>query len=159
AVTVLGGTATVANTSLIQVFGLGGADAISLVESNGALPAALLFGGDGNDTLTGGSGNDQLFGQAGNDILLGKGGNDLLFGGDGNDIINGGRGNDVAFMGAGDDTFVWNPGDGSDTVEGQDGVDTLQFNGSNIGEKIDLSANGARLRFTRDVAAITMDVA
>src|SRR5262249_1326620 len=60
-------------------------------------------------------------------------------------------------MGAGDDVFVWNPGDGNDTIEGQDGVDTLQFNGANINEKIDLSANGARLRLTRDVANVTMD--
>jgi hypothetical protein len=37
--------------------------------ANGALPAAQLFGGAGNDTLTGGSGNDLLFGEAGNDIL------------------------------------------------------------------------------------------
>src|SRR5258705_4812258 len=48
--------------------------------------------------------------------------------------------------------------DRSDVVEGQAGTDTLQFNGANINEKIDLSANGSRLRFTRDVAAITMDV-
>src|SRR5437762_13881553 len=60
-------------------------------------------------------------------------------------------------MGAGDDTFIWNPGDGSDIVEGQAGFDTLQFNGANIAEKIDLSANGGRLRLTRDVANITMD--
>src|SRR4051794_41197269 len=85
AVTILGGVPTVANTSLIQIFGQVGNDTISLDESNGALPAALLFGGDGNDILTGGSGADMLFGQAGNDTLLGKGGNDLLFGGDGND--------------------------------------------------------------------------
>src|SRR5262249_32443706 len=71
----LGGQATVANPSRIQVFGQGGNDVITLDESNGALPAADLFGGNGNDTLTGGSGNDQLFGQAGNDTLLGKGGN------------------------------------------------------------------------------------
>src|SRR5205085_7309806 len=70
----------------------------------------------------------------------------------------GGRGNDVALMGAGDDTFVWNPGDGSDTVEGQAGTDTMQFNGANVAERIDLSANGSRLRFTRDVANIVMDV-
>src|SRR5207302_2715334 len=63
-----------------------------------------------------------------------------------------------AFMGAGNDTFVWNPGDGSDTVEGQGGQDTLQFNGANVAEKIDLSANGQRLRFTRDVGNIVMDV-
>ena len=57
-------------------------------------------------------------------------------------------------MGAGDDTFVWNPGDGSDIVEGQDGIDTMLFNGANIAEKIDISANGSRVRFTRDVANI-----
>src|SRR5947207_1190422 len=69
AVAVLGGTATVANTSLIQVFGQGGNDAITLNEANGALPRANLFGGAGNDVLTGGSGADMLFGQAGNDTL------------------------------------------------------------------------------------------
>src|SRR5262249_47790245 len=79
AVTVRGGTPTVANTSLIQVFGQAGDDTITLNEANGALPRANLFGGSGNDTLTGGSGNDQLFGQAGGDILLGKGGAALLF--------------------------------------------------------------------------------
>src|SRR5258708_2176370 len=72
AVPVLGGKATVANTSLIEVFGQGGNDVITLNESNGALPAALVFGGAGNDTITGGSGGDMLFGQAGNDTLLGK---------------------------------------------------------------------------------------
>jgi Ca2+-binding RTX toxin-like protein len=61
-------------------------------------------------------------------------------------------------MGAGDDTFVWNPGDGSDTVDGQAGNDTLLFNGANINEKIDISANGTHARFTRDVANITMDL-
>ena len=63
AVTILGGTATVANTSLIQVFGQAGNDTITLNEANGALPRANLFGGDGNDTLTGGCGNDLLFGK------------------------------------------------------------------------------------------------
>ena len=53
---------------------------------------------------------------------------------------------------------MWNPGDGSDTVEGQDGTDTLVFNGANVNEKIDISANGHRARFTRDVANITMDL-
>ena len=63
-----------------------------------------------------------------------------------------------ARLGTGNDTFVWNPGDGSDAVEGQDGTDTLQFNGANINEKIDITANGTRARFTRDVANITMDL-
>ena len=53
---------------------------------------------------------------------------------------------------------VWNPGDGSDTVDGQAGSDTLVFNGANINEKIDLSANGGHARLTRDIANITMDL-
>ncbi|HEY7494800.1 MAG TPA: hypothetical protein VIH59_27330, partial [Candidatus Tectomicrobia bacterium] len=53
AVAVQGGTPTVANTSLIQSFGQGGSDTIALNETNGALPAAHLFGGTGNDMLTG----------------------------------------------------------------------------------------------------------
>ena len=34
----------------------------------------------------------------------------------------------------------------------------MQFNGANVNEKIDLSANGSRLRLTRDVGNVTMDV-
>jgi Ca2+-binding RTX toxin-like protein len=99
-----------------------------------------------------------LDGGAGDDTILGSQGADVLLGGDGNDLINGGRGNDVAFLGSGDDTFVWNPGDGSDTVEGGDGTDTMVFNGANIAENIDISANGERVLFTRNVANITMDL-
>ncbi len=61
-------------------------------------------------------------------------------------------------MGAGDDTFVWDPGDGSDTVEGQDGTDTMRFNGSNADEQFDVSANGQRVRFFRNVGTIVMDL-
>jgi len=60
-------------------------------------------------------------------------------------------------MGAGDDTFVWDPGDGSDIVEGQDGSDTMRFNGAAAAEQFELSANGPRLRFFRNVGNITMD--
>ena len=59
-----GGAPTVANTSLIQVFGQGGNDTITLNEANGALPRANLFGGTGDDTMAGGSGADMLFGHA-----------------------------------------------------------------------------------------------
>jgi Ca2+-binding RTX toxin-like protein len=34
----------------------------------------------------------------------------------------------------------------------------LQFNGANVSEHIDLSANGGRLRLSRDVGNVTMDV-
>src|SRR5262249_25760284 len=64
---------------------------------------------------------------------------------------------DAMFGGDGDDTFVWNPGDGNDTLEGQAGQDTMVFNGANIAETVDISANGQRVRFTRDIASITMD--
>ena len=95
AVPIQGGTATVSDTAQIQAFGQGGNDTISLDEATGALPAALLFGGDGNDALTGGSGADQLFGDSGDDTLLGKGGNDVLHGGAGNDVLTGGDGDNV----------------------------------------------------------------
>src|SRR5947207_11380487 len=70
----------------------------------------------------------------------------------------GGRGNDTALLGNGNDIFTWNPGEGSDVVEGQAGTDTLVFNGANIAENIDLSANGERLRLSRDVGNVVMDV-
>src|SRR4029453_4297265 len=99
--------------------------------------------------IDGGAGNDQIFDGDGNDTLIG---------GDGNDIVDGGRGNDTAPLGAGDDTFIWDPGDGSDVVEGQDGTDTLIFMGSNVAEKISISANHGRVSLVRDVGAVTMDL-
>src|SRR6516164_2147787 len=141
AVTITGGTSTVANTSLIQVFGTGGNDTISLDETNGALPAAQLFGGAGNDVITGGSGNDELFGGAGNDTLIGKGGNDQMFGG------------------AGNDRMIWNPGDGTDLMEGGDGIDTAEVNGGTGSETFTLTANGSRVRFDRlSPAPFSLDI-
>jgi Ca2+-binding RTX toxin-like protein len=89
---------------------------------------------------------------------VGSNGIDLLLGGDDNDFIDGQQGNDVVFMGAGDDTFQWDPGDGSDVVEGQDDFDTLRFNGSNGDEIFELSANGQRVLFTRNLGNIVMDM-
>jgi Ca2+-binding RTX toxin-like protein len=154
---ITGGLATATNTSLIRVLGLGGNDILSIDDTNGSMPPANLLGGDGNDTLTGSAADDVLDGGPGNDILNGRGGNDQLIGGPGNDILIGGQGSDTILGGEGDDQIIWNPGDGSDIVEGEEGVDTLVFNGSNISETVDLSANGQRFRFFRNVAGITMD--
>jgi Ca2+-binding RTX toxin-like protein len=99
-----------------------------------------------------------LDGGAGDDTLLGGAGADRLVGGDGNDAVDGNQGADVAFLGAGDDRFTWDPGDGSDVVEGQDGKDAMTFNGSNASEQFVASANGSRVRFTRDVGNIVMDL-
>jgi len=91
-------------------------------------------------------------------LLNGGDGNDFITGSTGDDFISGGRGNDLLFGGAGNDHFSWNPGDGSDTIDGGTGFDTLQFNGANINEQINIFANGSHAEFTRDVAAITMDL-
>jgi Ca2+-binding RTX toxin-like protein len=159
AVTIQGGTPTVANTAIVQSFGLGGNDIITLDEANGALPQALLFGGAGNDTLTGGSGADQLFGQAGNDTLLGKGGTDFLFGGADNDTLTGGDADDQVFGESGNDRMIWNPGDDTDLNEGGDGIDTVEVNGGNGAEEFTTTANGARVRFDRvNPAPFSIDI-
>lgn len=159
AVVVSGGTPTVLNTTLIQAFGLGGNDIITLDETNGALPAADLFGGGGNDVLTGGSGNDLLFGQGDHDSLFGKGGADLLFGGDGNDVLTGGAGDDQMFGEPGNDRMVWNSGDGTDLMEGGDGTDTAEVNGGNGSETFTIAANGTRVRFDRvNPAPFSLDI-
>jgi Ca2+-binding RTX toxin-like protein len=149
AISVVGGTPTIANTSLLRVLAQGGNDVVTISEVNGALPAANLFGAAGNDVLTGGSGNDELFGQAGNDTLLGKGGFDLLFGGSENDTITGGDADDQAFGQGGDDRMIWNPGDDTDLNEGGDGTDKVEVNGGNGAEQFTATANGTRVRFDR----------
>ena len=159
AVAVVGGMATVANTSLIQVLGKSGNDTITLNENNGALPNANLFGGSGNDTLTGGSGNDLLFGQTGKDILLGKGGADILHGGADGDTLTGGTGDDQVFGGGGDDRMIWNSGEGTDLNEGGAGVDTVEVNGGNGAEHFTTTPNGSRVRFDRnDPAPFSLDI-
>jgi len=159
AVAVSGGSPTVANVELIQVFGQGGNDVIRLTETNGALPAANLFGGAGNDVVTGGSGNDRIFGQAGIDTLLGRGGTDLLFGGSENDTVTGGDGDDQSFGEAGNDRLVWNPGDDTDLNEGGPDVDTVEVNGGNGTERFEASTNGSRARLARvDPAPFSLDI-
>src|SRR6202008_4048000 len=83
-------------------------------------------------------------------------GADVFIGGNGDETVVGGDGNDIALLGGGNDTFVWNPGDDNDVVEGQAGIDTMLFNGANIAEKIDISANGGRGRLTRDGANLVV---
>ncbi len=159
AVAVLGGTPTVANVALIQVFGQGGHDTITLDQANGALPRANLFGGAGNDTLTGGAGNDMLFGQSGNDVLLGRGGFDFLFGGSENDVLTGGDADDQVFGESGNDRMIWNPGDDTDLNEGGTGTDTVEVNGGGGAEVFTTTANGTRVRFDRlDPAPFSIDI-
>ncbi|WP_217283812.1 beta strand repeat-containing protein [Pseudaquabacterium terrae] len=159
AVAITGGTPTVANTSLVQVFSQGDNDVVTFDEALGALPRVNHFGGTGNDTLTGGSGNDQLFGQSGNDVLLGKGGSDFLFGGADNDVLTGGDADDQMFGEDGDDRLIWNPGDDTDLHEGGAGIDTTEVNGGGGREIFTATANGTRVRFDRlDPAPFSIDM-
>src|SRR5688572_27764574 len=136
AVTIVGTTATVTNTTLIRMSGSGG-----------------------NDTLTGGSGADTLDGDSGNDVLLGKGGNDRLLGDFGNDALTGGVGTDGAFGQAGDDRMIWNPGEGSDLNEGGDGIDTVEVNGGDAAEAFSVLCVGTRVLFERiDPLPFTIDI-
>jgi Ca2+-binding RTX toxin-like protein len=117
----------------------GGDDSFSAGGNLAPLIKITVDGGDGKDTISGSNGND------------------VLLGGTGDDFVDGQQGNDRALLGSEDDVFQWDPGDGSDVVEGQDGFDTMVFNGSNASENFDVSANGQRVRFFRNVANITMD--
>ena len=126
----------------ISVSAGGGNDRVRVDQANGTFTdeSIMVDGGPGNDTLLGGSGGE------------------LFVGGPGDDFVDGNQGDDTALLGENDDTFHWDPGDGSDIVEGQSGADVLDFSGANINERIEISANGGRVRFTRDVASITMDL-
>ena len=70
------------NESFIIQTGDDNANIISAATANDT----IIYGEDGNDTLTGGAGNDTLFGMDEADILIGGAGNDVLHGGDAADI-------------------------------------------------------------------------
>jgi Ca2+-binding RTX toxin-like protein len=177
----LGGTSPDAGADQLIVDGTDGNDAIAAAGTAGAVQVSglaatvnAIHADPAQDALTVNSlgGDDRVDaspleasaialtqdGGADSDTLLGGHGADRQIGGDGNDAIDGNQGNDVALMGANDDAFTWDPGDGSDVVEGQDGHDRMQFNGANGAEIFDASANGGRVRFTRNLGNIVMDL-
>ena len=147
-----------------DVFGVAG-DAGGVTVFGLQATVNIIFPEAANDRLTlNGLGGDDVINasslEAGGIQLTMNGGlgEDILIGSEGGDLFNGGDGNDTALMGAGDDVFIWNPGDDNDTLEGQAGFDRFDFNGANIAENIDISANGGRVLFTRDIANVTMDL-
>ncbi len=149
------------NAGAVDVTGL--AAAVKIEHSEAANDVLNVNALGGNDTINGSVGLAALIkvsmdGGSGNDTINGGDGAEVLLGGDGNDAIDGNLGNDTGFLGADNDSFRWDPGDGSDVVEGQAGIDTMVFNGSGGAEIFDFSANGSRLRFTRNLGNIVMDV-
>ena len=101
------------------------------------LPAAVIIGGLGNDTIQGGPSNDTIFGDnkpvvilppisGGVRAMVLPGLRDLE--GGGNDVLDGGNGNDTMNGGSGDDTLLSGPaGNGADRFSGGSGKDTLDF--------------------------------
>jgi hypothetical protein len=83
----------------LLVYGYGGGDSIYL--TGGLAVPALLFGGDGDDTLdaSGSIANNVLAGGAGNDYLSGGSGRDLLAGGLGADALRAGSGGAILIGG------------------------------------------------------------
>jgi Ca2+-binding RTX toxin-like protein len=155
---------TVNGTQGADVFGAAG-DAGGVQVFGLAAKVNIFFQEQANDRLTlNGLGGDDVLDAtsleaSGIQLTMNGGlGADVFLGSEGNDLVTGGDGDDVAFLGAGDDTFVWNPGDDNDTLEGQAGFDTMRFNGANAAENINISANGARVIFFRDIASVTMDL-
>jgi Ca2+-binding RTX toxin-like protein len=121
----------------------------------------LRVNGRRGDDLVGASSalmRQTLDGGAGVDTVVGGPGDDLLIGGDDFDDISGGPGDDVAYMGGDADRFTWQRGDGSDVVEGGSGDDSMFFTGDDVPEVLRMTADGRRLRFTRDVGSIAMDL-
>jgi VCBS repeat-containing protein len=95
---------------------------VSDEQATGTVRVAVRVGGNGNDTLTGDADlADLVFGQNGNDTLSGQGGNDLLCGGNGNDILSGGAGDDSLFGAGGNDRLTG--GSGADRFSGGIGTD------------------------------------
>nr|WP_314085243.1 calcium-binding protein [uncultured Shinella sp.] len=125
------------------MYGLDGDD---FLEVNGK-SYAILYGGEGNDTLNfldgtssggdiyGGSGddfidgdfevaiNDDMYGDEGNDTINAYGGSDSLYGGQGNDLLRAGTGSDELYGGQHDD--VLDAGDDNDFLDGGEGTDRL----------------------------------
>ena len=115
-ITRLGGTATTVS----------GANTDDQVVAN-PLFGSMVYGRNGNDTLSGSTFSDLLDGGAGNDSISADTGNDTLIGGAGNDTLNGGEGFDTAVFDANPGTLrIREAGGGALTVEGGPlGIDRL----------------------------------
>ena len=90
----------------------------------------MLFGAEGDDTLSGGTGDDYVSGGEGNDVLSGNDNADTLDGGIGNDTLSGDSGDDTLYGQVGDD--VLDGGAGIDRLFGGAGNDQLVFDSNEL---------------------------
>ena len=121
----------------------------------------LVLDGRGNSDLVSTSSTAMkmtLRGGAESDTLFGGPGDDVLEGGDDFDDVAGRGGDDIADLGNYFDRFTWNPGDGNDVVDGGASHDSISFNGADVPEVVALSADGRRLRISRDLDSTVTDL-
>jgi Ca2+-binding RTX toxin-like protein len=94
--------------------------------------SAIIYGGDGNDTLVGGNRDDCIEGEAGNDTIQGWYGTEALYGGEGDDVLGAARVNDgtsTMYGGPGADHFTGDTSQVADLEPGEAiaprGIETL----------------------------------
>jgi hypothetical protein len=130
------------------------------IENPEARDELVLDGAEGDDIVSTPSAAMRmtLRGGPGSDVVLGGPGDDMLEGGQDFDDVEGNGGDDTASLGGYFDRFTWNPGDGNDVVDGGPSHDSITFNGSDSAEFMSLSADGRRVRVTRDLDSGVADV-
>ena len=131
------------SSDIVGVFGGGGDDDLTILNSSGVQERTELEGGDGADTLSilrypfggtiyGGAGPDTIRNVTKHGLVHGSNGDDLIFGSDGpqalwgeggDDTLRGLDGDDYLFGNRGADVFL--PGQGNDSVAGGHGPDTI----------------------------------
>jgi hypothetical protein len=91
----------------IKIDGAAGDDKITVDAK--VFTSNVIYGGDGNDTISAGSGNDSIYAGAGNDLVYGNRGEDTIVtvGGGNYDLVYGGKGMDSVWRdSAGKERFL-----------------------------------------------------
>ncbi|WP_353932756.1 hypothetical protein WJM97_09270 [Okeanomitos corallinicola TIOX110] len=120
----------------------------------------IIYGYQGNDTLTSGTNHDIIWGGSGDDIINGGEGNDTLYGNTGNDTLTGGDGADNFGIGLdqGFNTIT-------DFVQGTDFlglIGTLTFadvSFSIVGSDLQISTNSTSLAILNGASGLTLTAA
>ena len=140
------------------------AAAVKIERSEAANDVLNVNGLDGNDTISGSVGlaliKVGIDGGAGNDTINGGDGAETLLGGDGNDAIDGNRGDDTGLLERATtrSAGIRATAATSSRAKTVTKAPTPCSSTAPAWPSFDVSANGERVRFFRDVANITMDL-